>query len=184
MEDNKPDPKGYDEFSRIIGSEINLTDFPNSESIEKGRRVSKGKPPGYRQFRIPNEKNEWFFHRTHLIAFKFVGKRAILGEKGEFFTGTRYLNVSKDEKDESMSTYENIVEDWLMGCGVYKVHYKVDTEYANDADVIPRGVRMRATAFDESGNELPDKKFDVSIRNIYPGYEICYKTGKIKQIRK
>ncbi len=167
----------FDNKGRILGASVILTHLP--KSCESGRRVTKAKPPGFNYNSIVS-RGEHFYHRTHLIAYMLMGKRAIYGE---FFTGARVLNTSNGLTNTlSMIHFEELVRNALSkGDEELKIFYKVTPIYRNE-DMVPRGIRMTAKSYTLNNIATNDCNFDVYLFNVYPGYNIHYDTGKWEKI--
>lgn len=125
------------------------------------------------------------YNRCHLIGYQLSGQNA--NEKN-LITGTRYLNVGTyevatqdsssytDPKYGGMLYYENLVAQYLKKNPGKHVAYRVTPIY-NGSNLVASAVQMEGYSIEDNGKSI---NFNVYLRNVQPGIDIDYSTGKSK----
>lgn len=176
--------------------------FIGNDKYQEGKRVGKPEEPEnlkgkwYQQNLAPKgEKPIYLWDRGHLVGNQFAGYVSNLGIN---ITGqTSYANQKLQTYFEGgmKTSNKNALDNWLYLHPNYVIEYFVISNYKNDTDQYPVSNTLRFRGVDMNGNsikiKLPDsdqegidKQVDedadftsVTIHNIYPGWDIDYKTG-------
>jgi streptodornase len=176
--------------------------FIGNDKYQEGKRVGKPEEPQnlkgkwYQQNLAPKgEKPIYLWDRGHLVGNQFAGHPSNLGIN--IVGQTSYANQKLQTYFEGgmKTSNKNALDNWLYLHPNYVIEYFVTANYKNDTDQYPvsntlkfRGVDMKGNTIKiklpDSDQEGIDKQVDedadftsVTIHNIYPGWDIDYKTG-------
>lgn len=176
--------------------------FIGNDKYQEGKRVGKPEEPEnlkgkwYQQnLASKGEKPIYLWDRGHLVGNQFAGNPS---NKGINISGqTSYSNQKLQTYFEGgmKTSNKNALDNWLYLHPNYVIEYIVTSNYKDDKDQYPVSNTLKFRGLDMKGNsikiKLPDsdlegidKQIDedadftsVTIHNIYPGWDIDYKTG-------
>lgn len=155
-----------EEYSPLdaLGRPHAATALVTKETIptEKRGKIGMIKPAGWHTVKYPGVIPDlYLYNRCHIIGYQLTGQNA---NKQNLMTGTRSLNV------DGMLPFENKVA-WHVRDKGDPVLYRVTPIYANDTDLLAKGVLMEAMS------HTGVLKFCAFAYNEQPGIQIDHATG-------
>lgn len=152
-----------DSYGRV-GTVHAMLSYEMMPDEERGK-INHVIPTGWKQTTYNNIKDNWLYHRSHLIAYQLTGQN---DNERNLMTGTAHFNEVMSEIEHEIATYIRNTKNHVL--------YRVTPDFKG-SNLVASGITLEAYSIEDKGKGI---KYHIYIPNIQPGIEIDYRTGASK----